>query len=79
LAVEIGQGGIMANIRTLWRDDGSAIDRGRALTTSLLVLALTAAAIGYIDARDEVYERLSHKRLFATLWPIASDTTLRQL
>lgn len=69
----------MSNIRMLWRDDGSAIDRGRALTTSVLVLALTAAAIGYIDARDEVYERLSHKRLFAALSPVASDTMLRQL
>jgi hypothetical protein len=69
----------MPNIRMLWRDEGSSIDRGRALTTSVLVLALTAAAIGYIDARDEVYERLSHKRLFAALWPAAPDTTLRQL
>jgi hypothetical protein len=69
----------MSNIRMLWRDEGSGIDRGRAFTTSLLVLVLTAAAIGYIDARDEVYERLSHKRLFAALTPVASDTTLRQL
>jgi hypothetical protein len=64
----------MTNIRMLWHDECTAIDRGRALTTSLLVLALTASAMAYFDARDDLYERMSHKRKFAALTTVVPET-----
>jgi hypothetical protein len=69
----------MTNIRMLWHDECTAIDRDRALTTSLLVLALTTAAIAYFDARDGLYERMSHKRKLALLTTVVTDATPRQI
>jgi hypothetical protein len=63
----------MTTIRSLWHDEGSAIERDRALTSSVAILALAAAILAYFDARDDLYERLSHKKKFAGLPTVVAE------
>jgi hypothetical protein len=69
----------MIDIRRLWRDDGSEIERDRVLTGSVLIFALAAASIAYFDARDDLYERLSHKKKFAALPAAVAEMAPRRL
>jgi hypothetical protein len=69
----------MTDIRKLWHDEGSAIERDRALTSSVAILALAAAILTYFDARDDLYERLSHKKKFAGLSTVVSEMAPRQV
>jgi uncharacterized membrane protein YhiD involved in acid resistance len=69
----------MTTIRNLWHDEGTGIACDRALTSAVAILVLAAAILTYLDARDELYERMSHKRKFVGLSTVVAEMAPRQV